>query len=65
MNTTLTTIRFSRDNGDYFECNLDDLGIDQQIIDYYGSLSLALDDVVAQQNFIDNGYIFYDIVLLC
>lgn len=65
MNTTLTTVRFSRDNGDSFDATLDDLGIDQQIIDHYGSLDAVLSDVVTQKIFIDNGYIFFDIVLSC
>jgi hypothetical protein len=57
-----TTIRFSRSDGDYFDTTLDDLGIDQQIIDHYGDLNLVLRDVVSQQIFIDNGYIFFDII---
>jgi hypothetical protein len=57
-----TTIRFSRADGGYFDTTLDDLGIDQQIIDHYGDLNLVLSDVVSQQIFIDNGYIFFDII---
>jgi hypothetical protein len=56
------TVKFSRLNGEYFLTTLADLGIDQQIIDHYGSLSAVLDDVVTDDNFVSNGFILYDII---
>lgn len=57
------TIKFHRsDPNDWFEASLDELGIDQTIIEFYGSLQAVLDDVVLQPEFVDNGFIFYKII---
>lgn len=61
MNTT-PTIRFIRSDGDWFETDLDSLGIDDVIIEHYGSLESVLDDVVTQDDFVKNLYFSYKII---
>lgn len=60
---TTPIIRFNKSDSDsYFEADFDDLGIDQVIINHYGSLEQVLDDVVSQPDFVKNGYNSYQII---
>ena len=60
---TTPTIRFINSVSDsWFEAEFDDLGIDQIIINHYGSLEQVLDDIISQPEFINNGYNSYRII---
>ena len=62
MNTT-PIIRFIKSaSDDWFEADFDDLGIDQVIINHYGSLEQVLDDVITEPEFVKNGYNSYQII---
>lgn len=59
---TTPTIKFIRPDHEWFETDLDTLGIDQTVINHYGSLENVLDDVVTWPEFANNRYIFYEII---
>lgn len=59
---TTPTIRFTRPDGEWFETDLDSLGIDDTIINHYGSLNQVLDEVITEPEFVNNRFIFYEII---
>jgi hypothetical protein len=59
---TATAIKFIRSDNEWFETDLDSLGIDQTIINHYGTLEFVLDDVIKSPEFVENNYISYEII---